>query len=189
MKVINAMANKVSGTIDNKVTASNWKGINYLKVNTKPQDPKSELQLETRQYFDYGVGQWHGFTAWQKLAYGFLVRYRKLRISPFNFMVGSCVKQLSEGPNYLAPPEQRPAVVDFHEHFPLDGAEFTVMKAGQTKIYAYGVSADGGIINFVVCREDENFDVKIIRDEYQDYYAYNIQAVAVSDVHRMKLID
>jgi len=98
------------GTIADTLTASFWRGINYIRVRVIPQNPKTTDQVGVREIFTNGVLAWHtdekvsaeDRTAWSDA-------YQGLPLSGFNaFMKAYCEANNDE--NQPADPEVIPEV-------------------------------------------------------------------------------
>ena len=83
MKIKNIMGNEYSGTIGGKVTASRWKGIEYIRGYVIPQNPNTPLQEQQRMHFTQAVDSWHTLTQDERDAYELLA----VKMTGFNLYV------------------------------------------------------------------------------------------------------
>lgn len=183
MRVINNLGNEYKGTLGKAVTAASWKGRNYFKKYFKPANPKTALQTEVRNTFRAAVAGWQAFNAKQKAAYDWYNRYHKLRLSPFNAKVGSHSSIVYGGDAYVAPPVAEFVVDDGVN--PIEAALPTIKKQGQTTIYAYGLTDDDGKVPWSLPAEDENYDIYILKEGYEDYLVLDQTVVLTMDTHSM----
>ena len=158
MIVENVFGNRYKGSIGKQLTASTWKGRNYLKRYFKPAQPQTTRQVTQRGYFTASVAAWQAFTATQKLAYAWMERYLKKNISAFNMMLSSRINIVGAGDAYTAPSDgqihaETVAPVD------LENVHIIVRKAGQSVIYADGYTEADGDWDMAISEEDENYDV------------------------------
>jgi hypothetical protein len=58
VKVSNAFGTTFRGTLAKSMTASDWKGIHYIRKYTVPSNPRTPLQVRHRMIFSNGVDAW-----------------------------------------------------------------------------------------------------------------------------------
>lgn len=161
MKIINLLGNEYSGTIGKSVTASKWKGRNYLKKWFKPTNPNSAKQQTVRTLMAQANTAWHQFGSEVKRAYYWYQRYRKTNISPYNAMVGSYIGIESASPGTYVPPGGTVIKVTDGVPNPVVGALVIVRKTGQATDYLREYTDAAGETGATVCDEDENYDLFI----------------------------
>jgi len=189
MRVINHLGNEYKGSIGKAVTASKWKGRNYLKQYFKPSNPNTIKQQETRTWFKDAVGFWQDFAACDKGAYRWYERYRKKMISAYNAMIGSYVSILKSGQPYMIPPgEAVSAESDAVPPVEIEGAKVVVKKAGQTTVYYLEYTDELGYTQSSVTVEDNPYDLFITAAGFEDYNVNNIAASVVCTTHTMVTI-
>lgn len=179
MKIINLLGNEYQGTIGKSVTASKWKGRNYLKKWFKPTNPNSALQQVVRGLMGSAVTLWQAFANVQKGGYYWYQRYRKTNISPFNAMVGSYIAQeKAAADSYTAPPVTIFKVVD-DIPLPIEGVKCILRKTGQATDYMTVYSDVAGLFPANCCVEDENYDIFLTKDGYVPRAETNKTAILI----------
>lgn len=185
VKIINLLGNEYSGSIGKSVTASKWKGRNYLKKWFKPTNPKSGPQQEIRSYMSAAVVLWHSWDSIKKKAYYWYQRYRKTNISPFNSMVGHAIAYGKEFKASPAPPSGE--VVSVVDEVPaaVEGAKIILRRAGQATDYVleYSDAAGEGATSLVPA--DENWDLFITKAGFTPYSVLNQTSVQVLVEHTL----
>lgn len=186
LKIKNLLGNVYEGSIGKSVTASTWKGRNYLKKWFKPTNPNSVLQQTVRSLMQVGNTTWHGFIQGQKRAYFWFERYRKKNISPFNAMIGSYIGIEKASPGtYLPPPATVMGFRDSVTLNPLQGVKAVVKKTGQATVYALEYSDVTGTTNCGLASEDQNFDLLATLSGYNDYSISDQTAGNTATMHDM----
>lgn len=160
MKVTNVFGNVYKGTIGKLLTASTWKGRNYIKKWFSPAQPRTTRQVTQRGYFTAGVGVWQSFTATQKIAYAWMERYLKLNISNFNMMIKSYV-DIAVAASGWSDPEDGMVHVESTVPVDIEGAHVVIKKQGQSVTYGDGYTAADGDFDMAIAVEDQNYDVYI----------------------------
>ena|SRR2546426_8252892 len=97
MKITNAFGMKFSGTIGKGVTASSWKGVQYLREYREKSKSSTEVQVEHRQRFADAVATWQMLMPEERAKYNREAR----RMSGFNLFVRQYLaggKTFSSGP-------------------------------------------------------------------------------------------
>lgn len=182
MKVKNAFGNKYVGTLDDSLTATNWKGRNVLKRKSEPSNPNTSAQQTQRSLFSAAVALWKTFDSYLKGAYGLKTTYEKKQISAFNTMVGSYCDLGGVGGSYVAPPAYAFKVLN-DDPLPVEGALVIIKKAGQTTEYARAYSDAAGIVPWTLVTEDQNYDVFITHVDYQNYESLDLTAALTQVDH------
>ena len=105
MKIRNIFGNRYRGTLGKDVTASSWKGHDYIKEYVVPTDPKSELQMKHRALFKDAIRAWKALTPLQKLF------YKKIAdgMTGYNVFLGRYIERVRKG---LEPEE--PIEMEWH---------------------------------------------------------------------------
>lgn len=165
MIVENVFGNRYKGSIGKQLTASTWKGRNYLKRYFKPAQPRTTRQVAQRAFFTAAVAAWQAFTATQKTAYAWMERYLKKNISSFNMMLSSHVDIAVAGAGYTAPEDgsvhcETAAPVD------IEGVHVIIKKQGQSVIYGDGYTDASGDFLMAIAVEDQNYDVYLTHPDY-----------------------
>lgn len=186
VKITNLMGNVYKGSIGKSITASSWKGRNYLKKWFKPVNPNSLLQQKVREGMSQANTVWQGFNALQKRAFYWFQRYRKTNISPFNSYVGLYVSTYyATDAAPTAPPTTGPHFQDSISSADLDGVKCIIRKAGQATDYLLEYSVAEGTIPSTVPSQDENFDLFSTKDGYYPYSALDQTAAELAVTHDM----
>lgn len=178
MIVENVFGNRYKGSIGKQLTASTWKGRNYLKRYFKPAQPRTTRQVTQRSIFTASVAAWQAFTATQKVAYAWMERYLKKNISSFNMMISSRTNIIVAGDAYTAPSDgsvhcETSAPVD------IEGAHIVIKKTGQSVIYGDGYTEADGDFDLGIAEEDENYDVYVTHPDYVSASELNKTAAEV----------
>lgn len=185
MRIFNKMGNEYKGTIGKSVTASNWKGRNYLKKWFKPTNPNSGAQQTIRGYMAGAVSAWHGYNAIQKRAYFWYQRYRKANISPFNALTGLWIfMEKNEGAAPNAPPTAGPSFI-VAGPTALEGVKCIIRKAGQATDYYLEYSDGNGETPSSVPERDQNYDLFATKAGYQNYSSLDKTAAQICVEHTM----
>lgn len=161
MKVTNLIGNEYKGTIGKSVTASNWKGRNYLKKWFKPTNPNTAKQQTVRGLMGTGNAIWQGFSTLPKRAYYWYQRYRKTNISPFNAFISAYITIEHAAPGTYGPPVGTVIAVTDGVPNPIAGATVIVRKTGQATDYMNGYTDIAGETGEQVGVEDQNYDLFI----------------------------
>ena len=159
MKVKNDFGSRFEGTIGKQMTASTWKGRNYLKKYTKPSNPNTAAQQTVRVYFANAVALWKTLTTAQKDAYADKTRADKTNISAFNTMISNYSRLLNAGESYDEPEEGTMTINDSVTSNPIEGVLITIRKAGQSTDYQVKITDALGENTAAICVEDENYDI------------------------------
>ena len=93
MKIINALGLRLSGTIGKAITASSWRGCNYIREYVKPRNANTERQRSHRAIFKAAVDAWHNLRDCQKEFYNRIAD----EISGYNLFVSRYVKAVRRG--------------------------------------------------------------------------------------------
>jgi hypothetical protein len=93
MKITNVFGMEFSGTIGKKLTASSWKGIQYIRAYAKPRNPRTERQESHRAMFKAAVETWHGLTDRQREFYNRIAR----DMTGCNLFVSRYIKAVRDG--------------------------------------------------------------------------------------------
>lgn len=185
LKITNLIGNEYKGSIGKSITASKWKGRNYLKKWFKPTNPNTARQQLIRGYMGTANSTWQGLNNFQKAAYYWYQRYRKTNISPFNAMVGSFITILNGDLLYVSPPVGQIQVQEVITLDPISGAQVIVRKAGQATNYMLTYSAADGNTGQSIAAEDELYDITITHPDYELYTVTGQTAVQIVAAHLM----
>lgn len=183
LKIINLLGNEYSGSIGKSVTASKWKGRNYLKKWFKPTNPNSGLQQETRGWMGAAVTAWHGFTPLQKAAYYWYQRYRKTNISPFNSWVGAYIAYYKSTGGVRANATDANITVEEGGGVGVVGAKIVVKKAGQATEYMFEYTIANGEGQTSLDTLDQNYDLFITHKLYEPFALLDQTAAQVLVKH------
>lgn len=167
MIVKNVFGNVYKGTIGKQLTASTWKGRNYLKKYFEPAQPRTTRQVTQRGYFTAGVAVWQSFTATQKTAYAWMERYLKKNISSFNMMLSSYVDIAVAGTGW-SDPEDGSVHCETSAPVDIEGAHIVIKKQGQSVVYGDGYTEADGDFDLAMPVEDQNYDVYVTHPLYVD---------------------
>jgi len=88
-----------SGTMDGSITASIWKGQQYMRRWFRPTNPKTTSQQTQRQQVANAVAAWQGLYDAQKEAWNIAARDVYPPISGFNYFVQQYRLQNISPPN------------------------------------------------------------------------------------------
>jgi hypothetical protein len=89
------MSLDASGTLAGTITASKWKGRNYMRQRVIPSNPQSDAQTGVRASFAGANGLWKANLA--SLTSAFAALAAQTNVSPFNAFVSVTQKQYSKG--------------------------------------------------------------------------------------------
>lgn len=179
MKITNVFGTEFTGTIGDMITASNWKGRNYIKRYFIPSNPNSAQQQVVRDHWKNGVTKWQGLAADEKGAYGHKARYDKRQITAFNTLMASYMDIVLAGGAFVDPSAGMILVEDSVTTNPIEGALIVVKKAGQSTEYMRNYSPVDGEIDDGLCAEDQNYDYTISAPGYTSQTFLNQTAVLV----------
>ena len=91
------------GTLANTLTASVWKGINYIRQRVVPHNPKSSEQTAVRATMTDGVSKWR-FNVVSQLQKNFWNTYAKgLGESGFNRYIRRYIQENYDGTAQVTP--------------------------------------------------------------------------------------
>lgn len=188
MKIKNLLGNEYQGSIGKSVTASTWKGRNYLKKWFKPTNPNSTLQQQVRGFMAQANVTWQGFNLEMKRAYFWYERYRKKNISPFNAMVGSFITINKADPGgYTDPDEDEIAAEDSVTTNPIEGVLCIIRKTGQATEYAREFTDAAGLTPTSLCDEDKNYDMILTKALYTPFILTDKTPAELCVSHQMVL--
>lgn len=189
MKIVNLLGNEYSGTIGKSVTASKWKGRNYLKKWFKPTNPNSALQVAVRALMTAGNTLWHSFVPTQRRAYFWYERYRKKNVSPFNALISSYITQeKAEVDSYTAPPTAPIAFEGSVSGLGIDAVKCIVKRTGQSTVYSQEYSVATGATPTALPVEDQNYDMIATHPLYEVLGLSNKTAAELCISHAMVLL-
>lgn len=89
------MSLDASGTLAGTITASKWKGRNYMRQRVTPANPQTDAQTGVRSSFAGANGLWKANQV--ALSSAFEALAAQTNVSPFNAFVSSVQKQYSKG--------------------------------------------------------------------------------------------
>lgn len=185
VKIINLLGNEYSGSIGKSVTASKWKGRNYLKKWFKPTNPNSGPQQVIRGYMKTAVDLWHTWTAPKKKAYYWYQRYRKTNISPFNSMVGHSIAFAKINEALPTPPSGEVITVEDGGAVAVEGAKIVIRKAGQATDYVLEYAKADGTGDTGLVPADENWDLFLTAAGFEPYSVLDQTSVQLLVTHDM----
>lgn len=98
-----------SGTMDSAITASIWKGQQYMRRWFRPTNPKTSAQQAQRQKLANAVAAWQALYDADKEAWNEAARDVYPPISGFNYFVQQCILQDTTSPTIppVAPKKAR----------------------------------------------------------------------------------
>lgn len=78
-----------SGVLGKKIISQTRKKIKYIKVYTKPKNPRTETQQTNRNYIKLAVEEWgkEGYTELDKQAWNFYAKAKSKNMSGYNAFV------------------------------------------------------------------------------------------------------
>ena len=85
------------GVIADAMVFGGWKGINWVREQFIPQNPKSEDQVAVRLIFTQAVSKWHDFTDEGKADWQTAIEKKGYTMSGFNFFVSEYCKSMRDG--------------------------------------------------------------------------------------------
>ncbi|MBI5001506.1 MAG: carboxypeptidase regulatory-like domain-containing protein [Euryarchaeota archaeon] len=174
MKVKNIFGNEYSGTIGNKLTASRWKGIEYLRKHAQPHNPNSPLQENVRNLFTEAVAQWRMLTPEQKAFYDRIA----VGMSGYNVFVKRYIEAMRFGLPFEPPIMRELTVVD-DEGYTL--AEALVAVTRGNKDVFRGMTDENGVVRFAISRYDGPYDLEVSGPNYTTFRAQNLCPAAFPD--------
>jgi len=96
------------GVIADAMVFGGWKGINWVREQFIPQNPKSEDQIVIRTIFTQAVEKWHDISASGKTDWQTAIEAKGYTMSGFNFFVSEYINSMRAGetpsetpPSYL----------------------------------------------------------------------------------------
>jgi len=103
------MSVDASGTMDGSITASIWKGQQYMKRWFRPTNPKTTSQQAHRTNFADAVDAWQALYEADKTSWNEAARDVYPPISGFNYFVQQCILQGTTSPTIppVAPKKAR----------------------------------------------------------------------------------
>ncbi|MFH0816045.1 MAG: hypothetical protein V1934_04440, partial [Methanobacteriota archaeon] len=151
--------NEYSGTIGKKITASRWKGIEYIRKFFVPQNPNTVLQQEHRALFTGAVDSWHTLTSEQKDAYELMA----VKMTGMNLYVK---RWLEAARNQTPLPVPQPLAVQVTdaEGYALQGV--VVKFKRRSKLIREIKTGANGRASLVLPLEDAPYDVETSADGY-----------------------
>ena len=167
MKIKNIFGNEYSGTIGDAITASRWKGVNYIRKYAIPANPNTPLQENHRNLFTEAVEAWKLLTPEQKAFYDSMA----VGMSGYNLFIKECLDAARSG-GVIEPP----VILNLSV---LNGAGQTLLDARVevtrgTKTVFRGLTDDTGQITFALTRKDGPYDIKVTGDGYTTWTARNL---------------
>lgn len=85
-----------SGSIAGAMTFSKWKGINYVRIKSKPSNPQTAGQTTQRTAFSAAVAGWHALLESVQTDWNNRAKALGLTMSGFNFYVQQHIAQAGE---------------------------------------------------------------------------------------------
>ena len=159
MKIRNIFGNEYSGTIGKKITASRWKGIEYIRKFFIPQNPNTALQQEHRALFSGAVDSWHGLTSEEKDAYELMA----VKMTGMNLYVKRWM-EAARNQTPLPVPQPLAVQVTDSDGYALQGV---VVKFKRRSQLIRELKTDvNGRARMVLTMEDAPYDVETVADGY-----------------------
>lgn len=169
MKITNDFGNKMKGSIGEQVTASDWKGRNYLKAYSRPSNPSSTEQQEKRGWLAEGTAKWQSFTTRQREAYILHERFYKQKLSPFNSFMKVFMAKKVAGDAYTDPMDGFIQLVDDVTSGYIQNATVTLYLAYGSVVY-FNNFLDGVQRQYWgLAIEDNPFRLRITHPDYVTY--------------------
>lgn len=161
MKIRNIFGNEYSGAIGDKVVASRWKGIEYIRKFFIPHNPKTVFQEDQRQLFDEAVSSWHPLTPEQKSFYDKLA----VKMTGMNLFVKRYIEAARQGVLPPEPPLMGEMLVTDAGGVPLVNAVVEVLK-GTNSIFK-GLTDDVGRVKYALTAIDGPYNVLVSGNGYR----------------------
>jgi hypothetical protein len=172
----------MKGSVGKQVTASEWKGRNYLKAYSEPANPRTVAQEEKRTWFQEAMDKWNSFTEYQKLAYFYHERWHSLNASPVNAMVKSYMDIKGYGGTYSDPKVGIAKVVDTFSLLPVPDAKITIYLHDGSEEYRHDFTPASGQFQMSACVEDQRYDCLCTKEGYVPHWKLNRTAQGVANV-------
>ena len=161
MKIRNIFGNEYSGAIGDKVVASRWKGIEYIRKFFIPHNPKTVFQEDQRQLFDEAVTSWHPLTPEQKSFYDKLA----VKMTGMNLYVKRYIEAARGNAPPIEPPLMSEMLVTGANGVPLIYAVVEVLK-GTNSVFK-GFTDDTGRVKYALTTVDGPYNVLISGNGYR----------------------
>jgi hypothetical protein len=161
MKIRNIFGNEYSGAIGDKVVASRWKGIEYIRKYFIPHNPKTVFQVDQRELFDQVVVSWQPLTPEQKSFYDKMA----IKMTGFNLYVKRYIAAVRGNTPPIEPPLMCEMLVTGANGVPLMNAVVEVLKGTNTVFK--GLTDDTGRVKYALTAIDGPYNVLISGNGYR----------------------
>ena len=149
------------------ITASRWKGINYIRKYTIPGNPNTPLQENQRNLFNEAVESWKLLEPEQKEFYDKMA----VGMSGYNLYIREYIEAYKNGGGIEPPVLKTLTVLNGTGQTLLDAS--VVITRGSKTVFR-GLTDSQGMVRFALSRKLGPYDIRVSGDGYTAFTAQNL---------------
>lgn len=186
MKVFNVLGNRYIGTVGKMLTASEWKGRNFLRGYRKPKYTLTQRQKKHRERMEDAADEWNDLELEQRDAYKTSIAVQKCQFSHYNGMMQSYINLNLKDEPWVPPARGTVHVQDADTGAPIYMASVRFSPHNRTSpVYVWYTDINGDYGPVALVKEDEPYSGQVVRSDYEWKVLTQVSAEEIISTHKL----